>query len=118
GELGADRAVGPWTYVEQQVGAVAGGADQVAHQRAHRLEVLVGDVEAPGVVHGERRFERHVRAHVVRVEPRRVGAGQVLLERLRVFTRARWLVVVGDDQRRGLEAVDQRVRRVELPGGV
>src|SRR5258707_748252 len=52
-ECRADRPVGARAPVEQQITAVARGPHQIPHDRAHRLVVRVGDVEAPGIVHRE-----------------------------------------------------------------
>src|SRR4029079_19835819 len=72
------------------------------------------DVEAPRAVHGERRLGGK-RADLCGIEPRRVRAGQILLEGLNVFAGQRRLVVVRDDERGWLGPMNQRVRLREPP---
>src|SRR5678816_3404150 len=79
--LGLQRAIRPWTDVEQQIRAVSGRAHENADQISGGLELLIGNVESPRVVHRERRLEWK-RTDLTRVEAGGIGAGQVLLERL------------------------------------
>ena len=76
------RAAGPLEdAIVIEVGPGPGGAHQILDETVHRLEALVGDVEAPGIIDGQRRFERQSPDRG-RVEPRGVGTRQILLEGL------------------------------------
>ena len=58
------------------------------------------------------------RADLRRVEPCGVRAREILLECLHVLAGQRRLVMIRDDERRRLQAMDQRVRAIEPPVGV
>jgi len=107
------------TDVEQQVGIIAGGPNQVLNQIGQAFRFHVAQVEAPRspTVHGLGNFERKL-ADGGAAPSGGVLAGQVLFERLHVFTRVWLLVVVGDDKGAGLKSVYERVSGGELPVGV
>ena len=62
--------------VEQEVGVVAGGLDQVVQQLARRLVAAVGEVESPRVVHGLAGLQGQRADLRILVEPRGVPPGR------------------------------------------
>src|SRR5260370_4741861 len=56
--LGRDRPVGARPDVEEQVGIAARRLDEIVDQLWYRLVPAIRQVEAPRVVHRERRLER------------------------------------------------------------
>src|SRR5437764_226759 len=112
-----EASVGPGSDVEQQVGVAARRPNEIADQLTHRLEAAVGDVEAPRIVHRQRSLEGQ-RSDLLGIEAGGVGAREILLERLDVLTRERRPVVIGHDERGGLQAMDQRVGAGQPPLGI
>ena len=109
--------VGLRADVEQQVGVVAGGADEQANEVGGGFVRLIRHAIAPRAVHRLARLERQA-ADGLAGEPRLVLARQIALEDLDVLAgEGRRVVVVGDEAR-WLQAVNERVLRREAPGGV
>src|SRR4029077_4025172 len=93
-ELRINLAVRVRADVQQQVGVVPCGADQAAFDFGYAFVGAVSDIEAPGAVQSVGAFERDIAAYVFCVESSRVLAGQIALESLHVFTRARRLMMI------------------------
>src|SRR6267143_1318920 len=78
-----NRPVGTWADVEQQVRAHTSGPHQIVNQLARRLVMMIGEIEAPRIVHRERGLERQT-ADGLGIEAGGVRARKVLLECLHV----------------------------------
>src|SRR5579863_7968027 len=96
-ELGIDLTVGIGADVEQEVGIVAGGADEPALEVGRTFVVAVADVESPGAVEGVGTFQRNILANECRIKSGGVAAGEIALEGLYVFAGARGLMMIRDD---------------------
>src|SRR5437879_2855891 len=80
--------------------------------------MIIGDTKSPGIVHRFASLQGQSADTLVRVETRRVPAGQILLEHLKILTRKGILVMIASDQRLRLELVNQPVGPREMPIGV
>src|ERR1700680_2112903 len=97
---------------------VSCGPPQPLFQIRRTLVVDVSDVESPGTVEGVGTFERELIADVVGVEAGGVLSGEIALESLHVFAGLGSLMMIGNNQRGGLQLMNEGVGFLKMPVGV
>src|SRR5215831_20539897 len=101
-EFLGDFSVWHWADVKKQIGIVACGTNEHFFHFFWRLVLCVADIEPPRTVERVATFQRKRVADVCGVEAGGVAAGKIAFESLHVFAGFRRLMMVRNDERRGL----------------
>ncbi len=101
-ELRINFAVRVRSNIQQQVGIVASGAYQFPFQVCGTLVVAVSDVESPCTVERVGTLQRNVGAHILRIKAGSILTGEIAFEGLYILAGLGRLMMVGNDEGRGL----------------